>query len=227
MKPRIILAHTTLPDGGTLELHEHDERFYLHSHGQQLAGTAMRFAEDELAKLGTHPFRPARQPKVWIMGLGLGGLTQSVCAALPQKKGNFTVFEPIRELVTWQKTFFKDNNALLDSRVSVVHDLSPSSLARESGSVHAILLQADSCPLEKGKILFEDRRWLGAARDALQAGGMLGITSIRKIPGLYMRLRKAGFDVSEHLVEAQTNSKRPRRFPLLLARKPAGQHEES
>ena len=56
---------------------------------------------------------------------------------------------------------------------------------------------------------------------------MLGITSIRKIPGLYMRLRKAGFDVSEHLIEAQTNSKRPRRFPLLLARKPAGQHEES
>lgn len=224
MKPRIILAQTTLPDGGVLELHEHDSRHYLHLHGQQLAGAATRLAEEELAKLGTHPFRPARQPKIWVLGLGLGGLIDATCAALPQKKANFFVYEPLRELAAWQKQFFPAGSVLKDSRCSVHHDLSPSSLAREQGSVHAILLQADACPLEKGKMIIEDKRWLGAARDALQTGGILGITAMRPVPGLFMKLRRAGFDVAEHFVEGNTQAKKPRRYPIWLARK--GSHEE-
>ena len=226
MKPRIILAHTTLPDGSVLELHEHDSRHYLHLHGQQLAGSATQSAEQELAKLATHPFRPARQPRIWILGLGLGGLLNATCAAITQKKALFTVFEPMRELFEWQKKFFPSGSTVTDSRVRVIHDLTPSSLAREQGSLHAILLHADSCPLEKNRLLVEDRRWLGAVHDALQAGGMLGISAMRPVPGLFTRLRRAGFDVAEHMIEVASAAKRPRRYPLLLARKPASDAAE-
>jgi spermidine synthase len=226
MKPRIILAHTTLADGSPLELHEHDGRHYLHSHGQQWAGASTRIAEEELAKVGTHPFRPARQPKMFVLGLGLGTLVKAVAAAIPQKKAEFTVYEPQRELTQWQKKFFPEDHCFQDSRVRVTHDLTHSSLARENGSLHAILIQADACPLENGKILLDDRRWLGAMRDALQSGGVLGITAARIIPGMFSRLRRAGFDVVEHFVESNPAAKKPRRYPIWLARKPAGNAEK-
>lgn len=169
--------------------------------------------------MGTHPYRPARQPKIWILGLGLGGLVNAVCGVLTQKKGQFHVYEPLRPLTTWQKKYFPEGSLFKDPRCTLHHELTPSSLAREQGSVHAILLHVDSCPVEKGKMLIDDKRWLGAARDALQSGGILGITALRPVPGLFMKLRRAGFDVAEHFIESNVEGKKPRRNPIWLARK--------
>ena len=55
MKPRIIVACTTLPDGRRLELHEHDGAPYLHLHGEQVIGGLTAAAEEELAQ---HRLRP-------------------------------------------------------------------------------------------------------------------------------------------------------------------------
>jgi hypothetical protein len=43
---------------------------------------------------------------------------------------------------------------------------------------------------------------------------------------MFSRLRRAGFDVVEHFVESNPTSKRPRRYPIWLARKPAGNAEK-
>ena len=67
MKPRITLAETQLPDGGTLALQEHDGRKSLLIHGQQICGPATRAAEEELARLACAPFRPARQPVFYFL----------------------------------------------------------------------------------------------------------------------------------------------------------------
>ncbi len=225
MKPRTILAHTQLPDGSTLELHEHDSRHYLHLHGQQLGGEIARSLDSELAHLGTHPFRPARQPKIFILGLGLGSLLHSVCATLAQKRARFTVYEPITDLVAWQKQFFPHSCLHTDPRADFTLQLTPSSLARENGTVHAILTHADSCPMEKGRLIIEDNRWIGAARDALQPGGLIGIVSLRSVPGLFGRWKRAGFEVTEHFIDGNPNARKPRRYPLLLARKPSTSNE--
>lgn len=219
MKPRIILAQTQLANGDTLELHEHDGRHYLHLHGQQLGGDAALALETELAHLGSHPFRPARQPKIFILGLGLGGLLNSLCSSMPQKRAHFTVYEPMIDLVAWQKQFFPEACLHRDSRADVIFSLTPSSLARENGTVHAILTHADTCPVEKGRLIIEDNRWLGAARDALQPGGLIGIVSHRPVPGLFGRWKRAGFEVTEHFIDGHPNARKPRRHPLLLARK--------
>ncbi len=221
MKPRTILAQSQLANGEMLELHEHDGRHYLHLHGQQLGGDASRSLEAELAHLGTHPFRPARQPKILVLGLGLGGLLNSLCSTMVQKRARFTVYEPMVDLVAWQKQFFPEASLHRDSRADCTFQLTPSSLARENGTLHAILTHADTCPMEKGRLIIEDSRWLGAARDALQPGGLIGIVSLRPVPGLFGRWKRAGFEVTEHFIDGNPNARKPRRHPLLLARKVA------
>ena len=158
-----------------------------------------------------------------VLGLGLGTLVKALATAIPQKKAEFTVYEPIRELAQWQKQFFPNDHCFIDSRVRHTHELSVSALAREQGGLHAILVQADACPIDHGKAILDERRWLAAMRDALQSGGVLGITAARMIPGMFSRLRRAGFEVVEHFVEVNPDSKRPRRNPIWLARKPAHQ----
>jgi spermidine synthase len=219
MKPRITLAQTTLPDGNVLELHEHDDRKYLYVHGQQLAGPGSRIPDEELANLGIQPFRSARQPKILVMGLGLGGLLNAVSKTVLQKRASISIYEPNDDLVLWQREFFEDSPFANDPRISMIHDFSPSLLAREDNTFHAILLNADTAPIEKGKMIFEDKRWLGAANDALQPGGLIGITAMKKIPGIYQLLKRMGYDVVEHFVEGNTNAKRPRRYPIWLGRK--------
>lgn len=221
MKPRIILSQAQLPDGGILELHEHDSQHYLHLHGQQLGGLLTRSIEAELAQIGTHPFRPARQPKIFILGLGLGSLLSSVCSTIVQKRARFTVYEPMPDLIAWQKQFFPQSSLLTDARADATLQLTPSSLARENGTIHCILTHTDSCPMEKGRLIIDDKRWLGAARDALQPGGLIGVASLRRVPSLFGRLKSAGFEVTEHFVEGNANARKPRNYPILLARKPS------
>jgi hypothetical protein len=86
MKPRITLAAADMNDGTPLELQEHDGRRYLLVQGQQICGPATRATEEELAKLAAAPFRPARQPNIWLVGLGLGHMVSAMIRELPQKR---------------------------------------------------------------------------------------------------------------------------------------------
>lgn len=221
MKPRLVLASTLLPDQSVLELHEHDQRRYLHLHGQQLSGPSSLIPEQQLAVIGCHPFRPARQPKVLVLGLGLGAVTDSLCQILTQKKAQFMVYEPQNDLVAWQRQFFSQGSFNRDSRVTWKPDLDPSAVAREANTLHAVLAYADTTPQAEKRLLFEDRRWLGAIRDGLQPGGILAISAMRLVPKWKTLLSRAGFELVEHLIEGNPQAKKPRRYPLLLARKPS------
>ncbi len=130
MKPRITLAETTLTDGSPLALQEHDGRHYLLVHGQQICGPATAAAEKELAYLAAAPFRPARQPKILLIGLGLGHTLEAITTQLPQKKGTFIVAEPLHELVEWNRKFLPPGPFVNDARVSVGDDPGPSVRAR-------------------------------------------------------------------------------------------------
>lgn len=220
MKPRITLAETTLTDGSPLALQEHDGRHYLLVHGQQICGPATAAAEKELAYLAAAPFRPARQPKILLIGLGLGHTLEAITTQLPQKKGTFIVAEPLHELVEWNRKFLPPGPFVNDARVSVGDDPGPSALGKYRGELHAILLHLDAAPLgPRNRPWVDDRRWLSAAYEALQPGGQLAITGSRYVGSLSRKLQQAGFDVAEHTVPASPNAKRPRLHPIWLARK--------
>ncbi len=220
MKPRITLAETPLPDGNTLVLQEHDGRKFLLVHGQQICGPATRAAEEELARLACAPFRPARQPKIFFMGLGLGHAIAAVAKELPQKRATFIVAEPLAAIPAWHREHLPDSPLLTDARVVLENDCSPASLIRQEGSLHAILLHLDASPTgPRNRTWVDERRWVSAAYEALQAGGLLAIAGSRHIANLTRRLQGSGFEVAEFNVPSSPNAKRPRFLPIWLARK--------
>jgi len=228
MKPRIVLAETTLPDGSPLELQEHDGRHSLVVHGQQLAGPATRATEEECARLACAPYRPARQPKLWFCGLGLGQALAAACETLPQKRGTFFVAEPLAALPEWHRAHLPEGAFVTDSRVRLEKDAGASGLAAHAGTLHAIVLHLDFAPGgENGRTVVEDRRWLTAAFDALQPGGMLAIAGSKPFSALPRLLARAGFSVAEHAVPSSPAAKRPRMLPVWLARKPGRGDENS
>jgi hypothetical protein len=220
MKPRITLAEATLPSGEVLSLQEHDERRYLQTGGVQIAGPATARTERELAGIACAPFRSVRQPKIWIAGLGLGEVLAGAAETLQQKRGIFIVAEPQAELVQWQRTFFPTGVFASDSRVELEEDVSPAALHRHAGTLNAVLVHADTAPLTpRGKLLIDDSRWLGAAYDSLQAGGILGIGCSRPIRDAERRMARVGFEVVRHEIDAIPNARRPRLHFVWLGRK--------
>ncbi|MEK7954107.1 hypothetical protein [Luteolibacter soli] len=220
MKPRITLAETTLPDGSVLGIHEHDGRRYLQLGANQLAGPATRVSERELGRIGCAPFKPVRQPKVWMVGLGLGEVLAGAMESLLQKRGTFYVAEAWPVVLQWHREFLPDSPALTDSRVEILKDSSPTGLHGFDGELHAVLIHADTAPLAgKARGLHEDNRWLAAAHGALQPGGLLAIASSRPVPDIERKLSRAGFEVVRHEIDATPNARRPRRHFLWLARK--------
>jgi hypothetical protein len=225
MKPRITLAETKLPDGGGLVLQEHDGRKFLLIHGQQICGPATRAAEEELARLACAPFRPARQPKLWFAGLGLGHSLAAASAELKQKKGTFIVAEPLADLCDWHRAHLPDSPLHHESRVVFENDCSPATLVRHAGTLHAVLLHLDASPTGPGnRPWVEDRRWLAAAYEALQPGGLLAIGGSRPLANLTRRLQRSGFEVAEFTVPASPNARKSRLLPIWLARKSRGSH---
>ncbi len=220
MKPRITLAETALPDGSTLTLQEHDGRKSLLIHGQQICGPATRAAEEELARLACAPFRPARQPKLFFVGLGLGHALAAASSELKQKRGAFIVAEPLAALPEWHRQHLPESPLLTDSRVLLENDCGPSALAQHAGMLHAILLHLDASPTgPRNRPWVDDRRWVSAAYEALQAGGLLAIAGSRSVPNLTRNLQRSGFDVAEFSVPASPDAKKSRFLPIWLARK--------
>lgn len=220
MKPRTTLGECPLPDGGSLILQEHDGRFYLLIHGQQICGPATRAVEEEVARLACAPFRPARQPKIWFAGLGMGHAVAAAAAELKQKRATFIVAEPLPVLAEWHRRHLPDSPLLNDPRIVMEKDCSAAALMRHAGQLHAIVLHLDAAPQASGqRTLTDDRGWLAAAYQALQAGGLLAIGASRAVPGMTRRLQRAGFEVAEMTVPASPMAKKSRLAPVWLARK--------
>lgn len=220
MKPRLILAETTLPDGTVLGLHEHDGRRYLQWGVTQLAGPATRASERELGRIACQPFRPVKQPKIWIAGLALGEVLAGVMETLPQKQATYLIAEPWPELVDWHRKFLPSNPTVTDPRVEILPDAGPAVFHGFQEELHAVLIHADTAPQAEGnRGLFEDRRWLAAVHGALQPGGLLGIASARPLPKIENLLARAGFETVRQEIDAAPNARRPRRHFLWLARK--------
>lgn len=220
MKPRITLAETQLSDGSTLALQEHDGRKSLLIHGQQICGPATRAAEEELARLACAPFRPARQPNLFFVGLGLGHSIAAASAELKQKRGTFIVAEPLAALPEWHRQHLPDSPIFSDPRVVLESDCGPSALVRQAGLLHAILLHLDASPTgPRNRPWVDDRRWVSAAYEALQPGGLLAIAGSRYLTNLTRNLQRSGFEVAEFTVPASPDAKKTRLLPIWLARK--------
>jgi spermidine synthase len=220
MKPRITLGECPLADGGSLVLQEHDGRRYLLIDGQQICGPATRAVEEELARLACAPFRPARQPKIWFAGLGMGHSLAAAAAELKQRRATLIVAEPVAALVDWHRRHLAESPLHADGRIVLENDCGAAGLHGHGGQLHAIVLHLDASPAGPGqRPLVDDRGWLAAAYEALQAGGLLAIAGSRPVKSLTRRLQRAGFEVAEMTAPVSPVAKKSRFAPIWLARK--------
>jgi spermidine synthase len=164
--------------------------------------------------------RPARQPQIWFAGLGLGQTIAAVAKELPQKRASFFVAEPLAAITEWHRNHIPESPLLHDTRITLENDCGPQALIRHAGLLHAILVHLDASPTgPRNRTWVDERRWVSAAYEALQPGGLLAIAGSRHVANLTRRLQGSGFEVAEFTVPSSPQAKRPRFLPIWLARK--------
>ena len=121
MKPRILLAESTTPDGAPMSLYEHDGAYSISFQGQELMHSKASASELLLGKLGVELARKEPKSRVMIGGLGLGFTLRTVLEGLGAD-AQVDVVELVPKVVEWNRDFLKDlNGALLDGpRVKVI-----------------------------------------------------------------------------------------------------------
>lgn len=232
MKPQIILAETTTPEGEPLSLVSHDGHFHLQSRGDKLMTTFSHGSEEELARLGCAPSRPARQPLILIGGLGFGYTLAAATEALPQKGARFLVAEQVPAIVEWNQTHLRELHPQLweDDRILVETLPVQEVMAEHEEAFAAILLDVDNGPWafqdEANQALYS-ASGLQAIKRALKNGGMLAVWSVRHDKAFEKELHKAGFEVSCEKVPASKKGKQNRFHTIWLARKGTYQPQNS
>lgn len=223
MKPTVLLAEATTPDGDHLALYSHDGSYFLNANGAQIMTSFAHGSEEELARLGCAPLKPATKPRVLIGGLGLGYTLAEACRILPQKGARFTVVELVPDVVTWNKSHLKDLHPKLwaDPRIDYHFGTVGELIATSPEAFSVILLNADSGPealAGSDNDALYTKEGLEQLSAALKVGGMLAIWSTKEDKTFEKRLRMAGFDVSRAEVPAASRGKQRRQHIIWLAR---------
>lgn len=224
MKPQIILAETTSPEGEPLTLVSHDGHYHLQSRGEKLMTTFSHGSEEELATLACEPSRPARQPTVLIGGLGFGFTLASATRALPQKGAKFVVAEQTPAIVEWNQTHLRELHPDLweDDRI-LIEPVPVQNLIKDNEETFsAIMLDVDNGPWAFQDVANEalySLNGLQLAKRALKSGGILAVWSVRHDKGFEKTLIKAGFEVTCEKVPATKKGKQNRFHTIWLAKK--------
>lgn len=223
MKEYLKLDETLTPEGEPLDLFEHDGEFFISSRGERLMTSIAYGSEEELARMACQPFRPARQPKVLIGGLGMGFTLAAALESLPQDGAQFVVAELTQGVLDWNKTYLKGLHPgmLDDPRVKVKISPVQQLIAEAKGEYSALMLDVDNGPSafhgEQNESLYT-LEGLQAAKAALKDGGILAVWSAYPDKKFTKLLRKAKFDVSEVEVPASHRGRKRQMHTIWLAR---------
>lgn len=217
MKPRELLSNGKTKEGLELQLINHDGRISLECEGRQLTATHLGTAAAELGRMAVSPFRPAKQPKILFLGIGLGHILQAAQEALPQEKASFHLCLEFPELAGWVAQHMTPN-PLDDERVLVYENSPFDPIPQENVPYQAIVADLDALEgMAPEKWLPNRVRWLRQLSDSIKAGGLLGFLRHRRDPDLEKNLRFVGCDPVYDYVAVSEKSKKNR--IVYLARK--------
>lgn len=213
MKPTILLAETTTPDGARLMLHAHDGHFRISLNGEELMHSFTTSSEREMGRRIAARQSGNPEPRFLIGGLGLGFTLQAVIEQLPPR-GRVEVAELMPEVVQWNRQFLRDlNGRLLDDPRVHIHTGDVADLLATPNRYDGILLDVDNGPVPMvatGNRHLYDRPGLRRIRSCLRPGGMVAFWSARPDPAFEKRLRETGFRVDPIPARAYASARRQR-----------------
>ncbi len=222
MKPSVVLATTTTPDGRKMVLSSHDGDFFLTVDGRQLMTSREHESELELARLGCERIRHKPRPAVLIGGLGMGYTLRRTLDLLPAE-ARVVVAELMPQIVQWNRQFLGElaNHPLRDGRATVESCDVAAVIRRSEAAFDAILLDVDNGP---GAMTYAGNDGLygptgiNAAMQALRKGGCLAIWSVDADARFERRIRGEGLHVRCFRVRAYQRAKARSRHIWTIAR---------
>ncbi len=213
MKPNILLAETTTPNGARMTLVEHDGTYCIRVNGQQLMHSSVSASEVLLGQLGCAKLPRGKAARILIGGLGLGFTLKSVLAVAG---GNAVVHqsELFQEIVAWNRTHLAGLNGRLlgDRRVQVLAG-DVRSLIRQGARApyDAIILDIDNGTTAMVKnenhLLYSEQGMIFIAT-ALKPGGRAAIWSACPDAVLEKRLKRTGLTVTAVPAKLYESAKR-------------------
>ena len=202
-----LIECVAVPEGGEMRLYRRDSEYSIRVDGQELMNSRLHGSEEELAHRVCARLVQRRRPRVLVGGLGMGYTLSAVLASL-DASAEVTVAELVPAVVTWNLGPLRHlaNGPLLDPRVIVQQVDVASLLFGALARYDAVLLDVDNGPeglTRGGNGRLYSLAGLLAIRRALTAGGCFGVWSAGPDRRFGLRLRQAGFDVSEARVSAR------------------------
>jgi spermidine synthase len=181
MKPSVRLATAKTPDGGEMELYQHDRDFTIKINGQDLMSSRQHESELELARLGCAHLTDSKAPSVLIGGLGLGYTLRQVLDML-NSHAKVVVGELLGAVVEWNREFLGELNGkpLEDERVDIKTGDIVALISRSRGKFDAILLDIDNGPsamTSSANSRLYSYEGIMACRHALREHGCLAVWS--------------------------------------------------
>ena len=147
MKPRLKLASAPTPDGGEMELIQHDTDFFIKVNGHDLMHSRHNESEKELARLGCAALSAKENPRVLIGGLGLGYTLRAALDFLPPD-AEVTVVELMEAVINWNRDYLGalNDHPLSDPRVKVRNEDIITFISGQYNYFDAVLLDIDNGP---------------------------------------------------------------------------------
>ncbi|MFC0205705.1 spermidine synthase family protein [Novosphingobium soli] len=217
----IGIAH--VPDGVEMRLVQHGDDFTILLEDNELMSTQASASEEALATMTCERLSGRTSPQLLIGGYGMGFTLRAALSVLPPDAG-VTVAEIVPEIIEWALGPMRSLTAqgLADPRVVLVDDDVAMLIDAAREGYDAILLDVDNGPdglTRRVNDCLYSQYGLAAAMKALRPGGILAVWSAEPDERFAVRLREAGFDVSEETVRARPDNKGFRHV-IWFARKP-------
>lgn len=225
MIPWVQLASAEMPDGGgAIRLKQRGTEFSIMLGSIELMNSRLSGSEEALARLSCEAIRGRSSAHVMIGGLGMGFTLRAALRELGDD-ARVTVAELVPAVIRWARGPMSEvfGTCLDDPRVTLYEGDVAALIKVGKATYNAILLDVDNGPeglTRRANDRIYDHQGLGAAREALRAGGVLAVWSSAPDAGFTRRLKQTGFAVQE--VNTRANGNRGARHTIWLATKPAG-----
>ena len=221
MIPWETLDEVPLPgDRGTMTLLRRGHEYVIRIDGKDLMSNRQFTSERELANLAVKKLK-TDTPRVLIGGLGLG-YTLAATLEIVGSDAEVIVAELVPAVLEWNKGVLAPlaGNPLDDPRAEVRIGDVCEMIRTPDGTYDAILLDVDNGPdgltQDSNSWLYE-KSGLGAARRALNPGGVLAVWAPFEDRLFRKRAQSAGFDVE--VVTVKARGKKGARHTIWLAKR--------
>jgi spermidine synthase len=221
MKPTIKLATARTPDGGEMQLYQHDRDFLIKINGQELMTSRQHESEQELARLGCAHLSGRKASCVLIGGLGMGYTLRQALDILGAD-ASVVVSELLAEVVNWNHEYLGELNgqALDDKRTEIITGDIFQLLSQSRERFDAILLDVDNGPnavTDAGNQRLYSPAGIQACRRALRKHGCLAVWSTVPSKVFEQLLMSCGFEVRRYRLKTYPGSKSKQIFIWLAA----------